>query len=212
MTMRPLSSSALRRRVRVVAVGLHADLPAGQGNDREAELLDSHGEQGHRDHLTSVEQHIHLASGRTLVQLGGLPQVAHRGQDRAFAFRSQRPHHDVLARRGGFEVVHHAEALFAPVHAREAAQEIEAFGLQAFGHPAESFRRHGEHPLAGLRPHGRRLPGLHFICQGHNSRFSSSTFKSFFSAVRSLRSSRSYSSRPICRFTPPKKRCSFTLR
>ena len=147
-----------------------------------------------------------------LVQLGGPPQVAHRGQDRAFAFRSQRPHHNVLARRGGFEVVHHAEALFAPVHAREAAQEIEAFGLQAFGHPAESFRRHGEHPLAGLRPHGRRLPGLHFICQGHNSRFSSSTFKSFFSAVRSLRSSRSYSSRPICRFTPPKKRCSFTLR
>ena len=34
--------------------------------------LDSHGEQGHRDHLAGVEQHIHLASGRTLVQLGGL--------------------------------------------------------------------------------------------------------------------------------------------
>ena len=34
-----------------------------------------------------------------------------KGQDRAFV-PGQRPHHDVLARRGGFEVVH-AEALFA---------------------------------------------------------------------------------------------------
>ena len=72
LCLETVAGDALDARVRVVAVGLHADLPAGQGNDREAELLDSHGEQGHRDHLTGVEQHIHLASGRTLVQLGSL--------------------------------------------------------------------------------------------------------------------------------------------
>ena len=72
LCLEAVAGNALDACVRVVAVGLHADLPAGQGNDREAELLDSHSEQGHRDHLAGVEQHIHLASGRTLVQLGGL--------------------------------------------------------------------------------------------------------------------------------------------
>ena len=146
-----------------------------------------------------------------LVQLGGLPQVAHRGQDRAFAFRSQRPHHDVLARRGGFEVVHHAEALFAPVHARQAAQEIESLGPQACSQGVEFLHRDGEHPVPGLRPHGPGFPGRYFLSDIHC--FSPpSTFKSFFSAVRSRRSSSSYSCLPICLFTPPKNRCNFTLR
>ncbi len=61
-----------------------------------------------------------------------------RAGPRVSRLRGQRPHHDVLARRGGFEVVHRPEPLFAPVHARQAAQEIEALGPQACGHPAES--------------------------------------------------------------------------
>ena len=148
-----------------------------------------------------------------LVQFGGFPQVAYRRQNGAFPLGGQRPQHNILARRGRFEMVNHAKALFAPVHAGQAAQEIETFGLQELGQAAKSLRRHGEHPFAGLGPYGGRLPGLYFICQGHNSLFSSSsTFKSSCPAVRSRRRSSSYSRWSIWRFTPPKKRCSFTLR
>ena len=151
----------------------------------------------------------HLA----FVQLGGLPQIADRGQAAFLAARRQRPQDDVFARGGGFEVIDGSEALFAPVHARQTAQEIESLGPEPGGQIVKLLRGHGPHAVARLGPYGLRFPCRYLVFQRHTHCFSPpSTFKSFRSEVRSRRSSSSYSSRPICLFTPPKKRCSFTLR
>ena len=147
------------------------------------------------------------------VQLGGLPQIADRGQAAFLAARRQRPQDDVFARGGGFEVIDGSEALFAPVHARQTAQEIESRGPEPGGQIVKLLRGHGPHAVARLGPYGLRFPCRYLVFQRHTHCFSPpSTFKSFRSEVRSRRSSSSYSSRPICLFTPPKKRCSFTLR
>ena len=97
------------------------------------------------------------------VQLGGLPQVAHRGQHRTLAVGGQRPQHDVLARRGRFKMIDHAEALPAPVHTREAAQEVEPVGPQTPGQVVKAVRRNGEHPVAAFGPYGAGLPGRNLV-------------------------------------------------
>ena len=53
----------------VVAVGLEARLPAGEGDHREAQGLDGHGAEGAGDLLSGGQQHIHLTLGRPGVDL-----------------------------------------------------------------------------------------------------------------------------------------------
>ena len=147
------------------------------------------------------------------VELGGTPQVADRIQHGVLPVRGQRPQHKVFSRAGGFEVVNHAEPLFAPVHARKAAQEVEPLLLEPGGHRMQPVGRQGHHAVARLSPLGRGFPARNLLFPGRIHRLSSlSTFNSFFSAVRSRLSSSSYSFSPIWRFTPPKKRCRRTLR
>ena len=86
LSAQALCRHALDPRIRIVAVGFQADLPAGQRNHGKAELLDRHGEQRHGNHLTGVQQDVHLALGRMIVQLRGLcdqviRRVALRGYD-----------------------------------------------------------------------------------------------------------------------------------
>ena len=160
-------------------------------------------------HETDAEVVERLA----LVELRGLPQIADRRQRGVLPVRRQRPQHDVRARARGFEVVNRPEALLAPVHARQAAQEVEPLLLQPGREGVQPIRRDGEQAVARLAPYGRGLPGRNLLFQGRIHRFPpSSTFNSFFSAVRSRRSSSSYSFSLIWRFTPPKKRCRRTLR
>ena len=148
-----------------------------------------------------------------LVEFRSTPQVADRRQHGMLPVRSLCPQDQILARTGCLEVVDHTEPLLAPVHTRQAAQEVETFGLQPFGQRMQALCRHGEHPVAGIVPHGRGFPDRDLLFQGRIHRFSSlSTFNSFFSAVRSRLSSSSYSFSLIWRFTPPKKRCRRTLR
>ena len=79
LCLEALACDTLDAGIRVVAVGLQTDLPAGQGYDRKAQLLDGHRQQRHGDHLAGVEQNVHLTLRRTVVQLGSLYDQIIRG-------------------------------------------------------------------------------------------------------------------------------------
>ena len=99
------------------------------------------------------------------VELRGAPHVADRRQHGPLAVGRHRAQDDVLARGGGFDMVDGAEALLAPVHAREAAQEVESLGMQPLGQRVQPLGRHGEVSVALLARDGRGFPGRHSLFQ-----------------------------------------------
>ena len=102
------------------------------------------------------------------VELGTLPQVAHRGEHPLRAVGRERAQHDILARRGRFEVIDRADALLAPVDTREAAQEVESrLVTEPRGKVVEPPRGNGVEAVALVGPDGRRLPGRYFFVERH---------------------------------------------